>query len=314
MKLMNPAAKDLRNRIEDFIGEYGYEPDNRLLIYFSGHGYTQVKGTRQFGYLVPSDAQDPKYDEKGFFKRPVKMTQIQAWAKQIESKHAIFLFDSCFSGTVLKSRGVSSVIPEDITYLTDKPVRQFISAGSADQKVPAQSVFRPLFIRGINGKADLDRDGYVTGTELGMYLQKQVPRYETGQTPQYDKIRDPLLDEGNFVFVIPKPTPKSTKKTTKRPPKAPSSSDFSLSDLESEADKDETTRKAWRQQLQKMQKAVKQVRRYVDRDVPAKKKAEAWERFLSVFAQDNPYSSVGYPPGCSASRSLPSFPPGFVRG
>ena len=118
MKLMNPTAKDLRNRIEDFIGEYGYEPDIRLLIYFSGHGYTQVKGTRQFGYLVPSDAPDPKYDEKGFFKRSVKMTQIQAWAKQIESKHAIFLFDSCFSGTVLKSRGVSSVVPEDITYLT----------------------------------------------------------------------------------------------------------------------------------------------------------------------------------------------------
>jgi len=36
--------------------------------------------------------------------------------------------------------------------------------------------------------------------ELGMYLQKRVPYYQSGQTPQYGKIREPYLDEGNFVF------------------------------------------------------------------------------------------------------------------
>ena len=35
-----------------------------------------------------------------------------------------------------------------------------------------------------------------------MYLQKKVPYYESGQTPQYGKIRDPYLDEGNFVFEV----------------------------------------------------------------------------------------------------------------
>ena len=52
----------------------------------------------------------------------------------------------------------------------------------------------------------------MTGVELGMYLQKQVPRYQTGQTPQYGKILDPYLDEGNFVFEVGNrrrpPTPK----------------------------------------------------------------------------------------------------------
>ena len=46
VKVINPTAKELKIQMEEFIGEYGYEPDNRLLIYFSGHGYTQVKGTR----------------------------------------------------------------------------------------------------------------------------------------------------------------------------------------------------------------------------------------------------------------------------
>ena len=199
--ILNPTKQDMNDRIEQFIGDYGFEKNNRLLFYYSGHGYTQERNGRQFGYLVPSDAPNPLTDEKGFFRKSLKMTRILSWAKEIESKHALFVFDSCFSGSVLRSRALS--VPEDISYSTSKPVRQFISAGSADQPVPSESVFRPLFIRGINGKADLDGDGYVTGNELGMYLQKEVPKYESGQTPQYGKIRDPYLDEGNFVFLVP---------------------------------------------------------------------------------------------------------------
>ncbi len=198
--LMNPTKNRLLNGITDFIDTHGYEQENRLLFYYSGHGHTQERNGRKFGYLVPVDAPNPFENEKVFYRKSLKMEQVISWSKQIESKHALFVFDSCFSGSVLQSRAIT--VPEDISYLTAKPVRQFISAGSANQTVPSESVFRPLFIRGINGKADLDKDGYVTGNELGMYLQKQVSYYETGQTPQYGKIRDPYLDEGNFVFEV----------------------------------------------------------------------------------------------------------------
>ncbi|MDA0857739.1 MAG: caspase family protein, partial [Proteobacteria bacterium] len=198
--VMNPTESVLLDRINEFIDSYGYEQENRLLFYYAGHGHTQERNGRKFGYLVPADAPNPFENEKEFFRKSLKMEQIISWAKQIESKHALFVFDSCFSGSVLQSRAIT--VPEDISYLTAKPVRQFLSAGSANQTVPAISVFRPLFIRGINGQADLDKDGYVTGVELGMYLQKQVPRYQTGQTPQYGKILDVYLDEGNFVFEV----------------------------------------------------------------------------------------------------------------
>jgi hypothetical protein len=198
--VMDPTESILLERINEFIDNYGYERGNRLLFYYAGHGYTRERNGRKFGYLVPVDAPSPLDNERDFNRTSIKMEQILSWARQIESKHALFLFDSCFSGSVLQSRAIT--VPEDITYSTSKPVRQFISAGSANQTVPAVSVFRPLFIRGINGAADLDEDGYVTGVELGMYLQKQVPYYESGQTPQYGKIRDPYLDEGNFVFQV----------------------------------------------------------------------------------------------------------------
>ena len=39
--LMNPTKNRLLNGITDFIDTYGYEQENRLLFYYSGHGHTQ---------------------------------------------------------------------------------------------------------------------------------------------------------------------------------------------------------------------------------------------------------------------------------
>ncbi len=113
----------------------------------------------------------------------------------------MFLFDSCFSGTIFKTKALPKH-PPHISHITSRPVRQFISAGSAGEEVPAKSVFTPLVIRALEGSGDVDGDGYVTGTEMGMYLHKEVLRYDTGQHPQYGKIRDPDLDEGDFVFLL----------------------------------------------------------------------------------------------------------------
>ena len=216
------------------------------------------------------------------------MTQILSWSKQIQAKHALFIFDSCFSGSVLKERAL--VVPQQIRAVTDKPVRQFISAGSAGQTVPSVSIFRPSFIRGIQGEADLDKDGYVTGTELGLFLQKRVTSYDTGQTPQFGKIKDPLYDEGDFVFALPQA---HLSKMESKPalPKKPSSGSFSLADLDAHADEEESLRKAWQQKQGEMNAAVKQVRSYNLRNVSPSLKVEAWRRFLAAFIEDNPYSS-----------------------
>lgn len=196
-RLLNPTGVELRRAFDEFINRYGFNPANRLLFFFSGHGHSRLEGRK--GYLVPADAPDPAVDEIGFVQKAVEMAQVLTWAKRIEAKHALFLFDSCFSGTVFKARALPGS-PPHISSLTSRPVRQFISAGSAGETVPARSVFVPVLIRALSGAADYDRDGYVTGTELGVYLHREVLAYGIGQTPQYGKIRDPELDEGDFVF------------------------------------------------------------------------------------------------------------------
>ena len=197
-RVLNPNDDELEKAFKEFIEEYGYDRDNRLLFFFSGHGYSRKKGAK--GYLVPTNAPDPRKDEKGFLRKALPMNQVIAWCRQIEAKHVMFLFDSCFSGTIFKTKALPE-IPPHISEITSRPVRQFITAGDAGEEVPAKSVFAASFIRGLHGEADLSRDGYITGSELGMYLRDKVLYYQSGQTPQYGKIRDPDLDEGDFVFV-----------------------------------------------------------------------------------------------------------------
>ncbi len=195
----DPTASELRLAFQNFINRYGLDADNRLLFFFAGHGHTRREGRR--GYLVPVDAPDPRYDERGFIQKALDMDQVMTWARRIEARHALFLFDSCFSGTIFAARERPTV-PPHISAATARPVRQFISAGDADQPVPARSVFAPSLVWGLEGAADLNKDGYVTGTELGMFLHEQVLHYQTGQTPVYGKIRDPDLDKGDFVFQL----------------------------------------------------------------------------------------------------------------
>ena len=202
-KVSNPDASQLRRAFDAFIDRYGFDPNNRLLFYFAGHGYTR-HGTK--GYLVPADAPDPRQDERGFLRKSLDMAQIIAWTRRIEAKHALFLFDSCFSGTVFKQRALPDR-PPHITALTSAPVRQFITAGSAGETVPAKSVFAQVFVDAIEHRlADLDRDGFVTGTELGVHLQAKVPRHAR-QTPQFGKHPDYELARGDFVFEVGAPIP-----------------------------------------------------------------------------------------------------------
>ncbi|MEX0941608.1 MAG: caspase family protein [Pseudomonadales bacterium] len=197
--VFDPKGNELRAAFEKFLADFGYNPSNRLLVYFAGHGYTRDSGNK--GYLVPVDAPNPTLDEVGFLRTAYAMTDLVAIARRMEANHALFLFDSCFSGTIFKTRALPET-PDVISQLTSKPVRQFITAGDAGEEVPAKSVFTPAFIDSLEyGLGDLNSDGFVTGTELGLYLQSKVPQHAR-QTPQFGKINDYELSRGDFVFGV----------------------------------------------------------------------------------------------------------------
>jgi len=195
----NAASNNLKSGIIAFLDKYGYNANARIIVYFAGHGSTQDLDGRKMGYIVPIDAPQGG-NNSSFLQTVIPMTQFETWAKQYTSRHILFMFDSCFAGSVFRSQET----PPAITRLINQPVRQFITSGGADEVVDDDSKFRKEFERALKeGLADKDKDGYITGTELGLYLYSQVSNHTNGtQNPRVEKIKDTDLNKGDFIFFL----------------------------------------------------------------------------------------------------------------
>jgi hypothetical protein len=196
----NPDSGQLKSTLADISRRLGREKKRALLLYFAGHGETtQLADGTDLGFIVPKDAPLQNLDPFGFDNKAVSMREIETVALKVKSKHVLMLFDSCFSGSLF---ALARAAPTEITEKSAKPVRQFMTAGSAKETVPDRSIFKVVLLQGLDGYADYNGDGYITGSELGMYLQSRVINYSRGaQHPQFGKINNPYLDKGDFIFV-----------------------------------------------------------------------------------------------------------------
>lgn len=187
----------------DFIYTAGADKDNRLLFYYRGHSYTtQSTIGENLGYLVMLDTPDPE-NRSGFDLYSVDMVKFVSDSKKMHAKHVLFMFDTCFSGTILNLQ--NQVTSFHITERVRNPVRQFITAGRAGDPIPDQSAFKKAFLDLLEGRvAEPTPDGYLMGIELADYLYRTVPISSQGQQhPQHGKIRDQQLNRGDFVFLLP---------------------------------------------------------------------------------------------------------------
>ena len=226
--LKDPDSRQLEDALYDLPYGLGAQEDRGLLIYYSGHGATErlADGTK-LGYLVAKDC-PLSSDRRRFGRCAVSMSDVEEIALKIKSRHVLMVFDSCFSGSLF-----NMFKAEPSAYLEEKiaqPVRSFITAGTEDEKVPDRSTFKTVFVQGLGrGYADVNRDGFVTGTELGKYLAENVVNYtRKRQHPQYGKINKAELDKGDFVFALsqgvvspPRPQPKPPKSVTQPVPPPP---------------------------------------------------------------------------------------------
>jgi hypothetical protein len=191
---MNLKTNELPSAIKAFLSA-DYPRDARLLIYYSGHGWSEPDGT--LGYIVPVDA--PAESDPEFRGTLVSMQDIRAAMERPRAaKHVLFIFDSCFSGTIFTTKGASEPNAAVVSSI-DKVGRQFITSGSAGQRVPAESLFAPALVGGISGEADLTKDGIVTGSELGIWLKSELG--SDALTPQWGTMPVPY-NAGDFVFQV----------------------------------------------------------------------------------------------------------------
>ena len=224
--VLNPTSVELKKWLNELPYDQGFKADRGLLIYFAGHGETEeLANHKKLGYIVPVDSPLMSSDPRGFTRTAVSMSDMEDVALRIKSRHVLMAFDSCFSGSIF---ALGRAAPKYITNKVAQPVRQFVTAGNEKEIVPDRSMFKRVFVDGIQGEADHDKDGYITGSELGMYLQRYVVTYTNdAQHPQFGRIRDPDLDKGDFVFAlkqtggVPPPLPSAAADRPVPPPPSP---------------------------------------------------------------------------------------------
>jgi hypothetical protein len=217
--IIDPTSQEMRTALNEMVYKTGLEVNRGLLFYYAGHGETEtLADNTKMGYIIPKDSPLLKKDPLGFAAQAISMREIESISLRIKSKHVLMLFDSCFSGSLF---GLVRAVPDDITEKSSFPVRQYITAGGEDEQVPDKSMFKRSFLIGLEGDADLTGDGYITGTELGMYLSDKVVNYtQRRQHPQYGKINNPDLDRGDFIFVPKKKYEAGLKVTEEKLQKA----------------------------------------------------------------------------------------------
>jgi len=177
--------------------------NDRVLIFFAGHGQTQdLPDGGEMGYLMPVNG-----DEKDLYISAIDMDELRKISLLSEAKHILYLVDACYGGIAsVGARGLNAKsTPDYVQKITQDKARQMISAGGRGEEVIEKaewghSAFTKNLLTGLrDSKADTDSDGIITAQELGTYLQKKVTiDSDNRQTP---KTRNLSSDEGEFVFV-----------------------------------------------------------------------------------------------------------------
>ena len=179
------------------------EKNDRVLIFFAGHGETLdlPEGGEQ-GYLLPYDG-----DRDDLYLTAVPMDELKQIAYMSKAKHMLFLVDACYGGlAAVGSRGLDSkTTPNYIEKITRNKARQIITAGGRGERVIEKSewghsVFTLNLNRGLkDGNADLNGDDVITANELALFLSEKVTiDSDNQQTPQYGRM---TTQEGEFIFI-----------------------------------------------------------------------------------------------------------------
>jgi hypothetical protein len=152
-----------------------------VYVFFSGHGYPSEDGKSL--YFLPYGV------DKNFMERTaVKQNEVISALQTVQPKSVTMFIDSCYSG---QTRGGDTLVasakpialkhseasyPPEFTVITASNMDQ-ISWSSPDLK---HGIFSYYLMKGMEGEADLNKDGKISVAEMQEYLSDMVGRQAMG--------------------------------------------------------------------------------------------------------------------------------------
>ena len=182
--LIGPKATlaNIRRELEEWLPAAAKE-DDRVLIYFAGHGFV-AQGQ---AYLAPYDIVIDQIAKTAY-----PMATMGSVFGKLKAKWKVLLTDSCHSGAVTPDGDVQTINRS----LIDVSKSVFSLTASRDRERSFESpdwggghgIFTYYVVRGLEGEADDNRNGVVTADELAEYVRRNVREAtEAKQNPTSDR-------------------------------------------------------------------------------------------------------------------------------
>ena len=170
--------------------------DDRIVVFFAGHGHTVRARRGETGFLVPVDG------DLSDLSTLIRWDELTRNADLIPAKHMFFVMDACYGGLALTRNPLSAGSMRFLRDMLQRFSRQVLTAGKADETVadangprPGHSIFTGHLLDALEGGAT--SEGVITASGVMVYVYQKVARDQySRQTPHYG-----FFDgDGDFVF------------------------------------------------------------------------------------------------------------------
>ena len=175
VKTLSTINKWLPGRIE--------KNKTELIIFFAGHGLASNDGKEL--YLLAQDS-----DTDQLSRTALSRTEIFNTIKELKPKSTLIFLDACYTGfsrekeTLLASARPVKIVAEDQNSIPENFT--IFSASQLDQissglKEAEHGIFSYYLMKGLEGKADTNKDKKITTGELLAYMDKNVSQKASEQ-------------------------------------------------------------------------------------------------------------------------------------
>ena len=174
--------------------------DDVFIFYLSGHGTTHTDGDY---YFIPVDFRFR--NAQSVPETAISKHFITENLSKIKAQKSLVMLDTCNSGAFISTGARGMAEKTAIDRLSRATGQATIAASSDTQSAmegyEGHGIFTYVILEGLSGKADTNKDGYVSLSELSAYAEEKVPDYSYAkwgyeQYPQVD-----LRKQSNFPLV-----------------------------------------------------------------------------------------------------------------
>lgn len=201
-------------------------PNDVFVFFMATHGAVvpQAEGKDAY-FLFSSDV--GSLSNEALTNTGIDAPTLRAALAEIPAKKKLLIFDACYAGALgdwLGSAPGTRGMAEDtaLRLLSDAMGSTLLSAAASHQQAlegyRGHGLFTWVLVDGLSGRADGQKKGYVTTTDLGAHVELEVPRLAK-QSFGREQFPVPMHSGRPFPVVSLGSAPTDTSSAPRRPPK-----------------------------------------------------------------------------------------------